>query len=175
MMSAKLADSGLPKRMAFWNKVYDVIILSMTSPAKFCHVIQIILQMRSCGQSLVTQAILWKKLSQPQFYNDLTRNNRIFEGSSWFKFNNLGLALGTKLKFYTSVAKGFKLKVRKFSWIIPTFAEVTGEKLVGGDLFGPPSSIGLKMLFEITVKCLINLHLRSIFLLYQITYYCIWR
>ena len=50
--------------------------------------------------------------------------------------------------------KGFKLKFRKLSWIIPTFAEVTGEKLVGGDLFGPPSSIGLKMLFGITVKIL---------------------
>ena len=29
-------------------------------------------------------------------------------------FNNLGLALGITLKFYTSVAKGLKLKVRKF-------------------------------------------------------------
>ena len=45
-------------------------------------------------------------------------------------FNNLGLALGTKLKSYTSVAKGLKLKVRKFWGLIPTFVEVTGEKLV---------------------------------------------
>ena len=36
------------------------------------------------------------------------------EGWSWFMFNNLGLALGITLKFYTSVAKGLKLKVRKF-------------------------------------------------------------
>ena len=35
------------------------------------------------------------------------------------------------LKFYTSVTKGFKLKVRKFYRLIPTFVEVTGEKLVG--------------------------------------------
>ena len=35
------------------------------------------------------------------------------------------------LKFYTSVAKGFKLKVRKFYRLIPTFVEVTGEKQVG--------------------------------------------
>ena len=35
------------------------------------------------------------------------------------------------LKFYSGVAKGFKLKVRKFYRLIPTFAEVTGEKLVG--------------------------------------------
>ena len=35
------------------------------------------------------------------------------------------------LKFYTCVAKGLKLKVRKFCRLIPTFVEVTGEKLVG--------------------------------------------
>ena len=34
------------------------------------------------------------------------QKNRFFEGWSWFKFNNLGLALGTALKFYISVAKG---------------------------------------------------------------------
>ena len=41
------------------------------------------------------------------------------------------------LIFYTSVAKRLRFKVRK-SWVlIPTFAEVTGEKLVegrGGDI-----------------------------------------
>ena len=46
------------------------------------------------------------------------------------------------LKFDTSVAKGLKLKVRKFWTLTPTFVEVTGEKLVGGggrgDLFGYP-------------------------------------
>ena len=46
-------------------------------------------------------------------------------------FNNLGLTLGTNLKFYTSAAKELKLKVKRFWWLIPTFVEVTGEKLVG--------------------------------------------
>ena len=32
-------------------------------------------------------------------------------------------------KFYTSVAKGLKLKARKFWRLIPTFVEVTGKKL----------------------------------------------
>ena len=36
------------------------------------------------------------------------------------------------LKFHTIMAKGLKLKVRKFFGLIPTFVEVTGEKLVGG-------------------------------------------
>ena len=60
------------------------------------------------------------------------QKNRFFDGWSWFKFNNLGLAIGTNLKFYTSLSKGLKLKVRKFRRLILTFVEVTGKKLVGG-------------------------------------------
>ena len=100
----------------------------MTSPTKFYHLIQIILKMWSCEQSLVTVAFL----SFLQFYKDLTRKIAFFEGLSWFKFNNLGLALGTHLKFCTSVTKGLKLKVRKFCGPNITFVEVTGEKLEGG-------------------------------------------
>ena len=40
------------------------------------------------------------------------------------------MALGLNLNFYTSVAKGLKLKVRKFLGLILTFVEVPGEKLV---------------------------------------------
>ena len=53
-------------------------------------------------------------------------------GWSWFKFNNLRLALGTNLKFYTSVAKVLKLEVKTFWELNPTFVEVTREKLAGG-------------------------------------------
>ena len=35
------------------------------------------------------------------------------------------------LKFYTSMAKGLKLKERKFLELIHTFVEVTMKKLVG--------------------------------------------
>ena len=71
----------------------------------------------------------------------MTRKTAFLKGWSWFKFNNLGLALGTKLKFYTNVAKGLNLKVREFCWLIPTFLEVTGGKLVeeGGEVFWPPT------------------------------------
>ena len=120
----------------------------MTSPTKFYDVIQIILQVCSCDQSLVTVAFLWEKLSQSQFYKDLTRKTALFEGWSWFKFNNLGLAVGTNLKFYTSVVKGLKLKVKKFWVLIPTFVEVTDGKLIKGEGgFLPPiplSCIGLR-------------------------------
>ena len=100
----------------------------MTSPTKFYHVIQIILQMCSYDQILITLAFLREKLSQLQFYKDLTRKIAFFKGWSWFKFNNLGVALITNLKLYTRVAKGLKLKVRKFWWLILTFVEVTREK-----------------------------------------------
>ena len=62
-----------------------------------------------------------------------------------FKFNNFGLALGTNWKFYTRVAKGLKLQVRKFWGLNLAFVEVTGEKLVGRGLFAPPPSwVGLR-------------------------------
>ena len=89
----------------------------------------------------------------------MTRKTTFFEGWSWFKFNNLGLTLGTNLKFYTSVAKGLKLKVRKFWGLIPTFVEVTREKLVGGSfcfaqIFLPPhpSPHAHPILNRVTVK-----------------------
>ena len=94
--------------------------------------------MWSCDQTLVTLAFRWEKLSQTQFYKNLTRKAAIFDRWSWFKFNNLGLTLGANLKFYTSVAKGLKLKFRKFWGLTITFAEVTVEKLVIGP-FSPPS------------------------------------
>ena len=45
-------------------------------------------------------------------------------------FNNLGLTLATNLKFYTSVAKRLKLKVRESLGLDRTFVEVIGQKLV---------------------------------------------
>ena len=68
----------------------------------------------------------------------MTRKIAFFDGWSWFKLNNLGLALGKNLKFYTSVEKVLKLKVRQFWGLIPTFVEDTGEKTGRGGLFAPP-------------------------------------
>ena len=79
----------------------------------------------------------------------MTRETAFLEGWSWFKFNNLELAIGMNLKFYTSVAKGFKLKVREFYGLVPTFVEVTGEKLVGrGEPFW-----SLRILSRVKVPC----------------------
>ena len=53
------------------------------------------------------------------------------------KFKKLELELGMYLSFYTSVAKGLKLNVRKFWWLILKSVEVTGEKLVGISFWSP--------------------------------------
>ena len=42
------------------------------------------------------------------------QKNHFFERWSWFKFNNLGLALGTNLKLQTIMTNGLKLKVTSF-------------------------------------------------------------
>ena len=70
------------------------------------------------------------------------------EGWSWFKFNTPELALGKNLKFYTSLSKELKLKVRKFWGLILTFVEVTGEKLVGGTFLPIYGSNVVVMLHE---------------------------
>ena len=43
------------------------------------------------------------------------------------------------LKFYTSMAKGLKLKERKFLELIHTFVEVTRNKLVWWPFCTPPT------------------------------------
>ena len=67
------------------------------------------------------------------------QKNQFFDGYPWIEYNNLGLALGMAFKFFTSVAKGFKLKVRKFWRLIPTFVRYR-EKLVGEAFLFPPFS-----------------------------------
>ena len=56
----------------------------------------------------------------------MTRKTTFYEGWSWFKFNNLGLALGMALRFYTS---GKWVKTKSYSQFL-RFVEVTGENLV---------------------------------------------
>ena len=72
----------------------------MTSPTNFFHMSQI--RRRCCHVTKVCE----RKYHNLNFI-------RIWP-EKVFKCNNLGLALDMALKFYTSVAKGSKLKVRKF-------------------------------------------------------------
>ena len=93
----------------------------------------------------IVDVIKWPKFGNSSASKDLSRKNNFLKGCSCFKFNNLGLACGMALKFYTNVAKGFELKVRKFWRLIPTFVEVTGKAKIWG-LFAfqplPPSWVG---------------------------------
>ena len=61
-----------------------------------------------------------------------------FEEWPWFKFNNLGLALGTNLKFDTSMAQRLKLKFEKFWWFslveIPPPSHTHPEYSMGGQI-----------------------------------------
>ena len=67
-----MASTSLFEITVFSNKGYDVIIFVDDFNRKFYHVIQIKLCMCSCDQGLATVAFVWEKLSQPQFYKDLT-------------------------------------------------------------------------------------------------------
>ena len=62
------------------------------------------------------------------FYKDLTRKTDFFEGWCWFKLINLRLAPGMTLKFYSSVTKRLKPKLRSFLGPIHMFREETEEK-----------------------------------------------
>ena len=68
----------------------------------------------------------------------MTKKIVFFERWFWFKSNNLGLTLGTNLKFYIIVAKVLKLKIRKFWGLFLTFVEVKREKLVRESCCPPP-------------------------------------
>ena len=50
----------------------------------------------------------------------------------------MGVAVDMALKFDSAMVKRLKLKVRNFGGLIPTFVEVLGKKLIGGDLFRSP-------------------------------------
>ena len=88
--------------------------------------------MWSCKQSLVTLACLWEKYHNLNFVRTWPRKTFFLSGALGSSLINLGLALDMALKFYSSVAKVLKLKVKKVFGLILTFVEATGKKLVRG-------------------------------------------
>ena len=58
IVSAKLATLGLPEIKVFYNKGFDVNVTVHDVTTKFYNKTQIILQMWSCDQGLVTLALL---------------------------------------------------------------------------------------------------------------------
>ena len=127
MMSAKMATPGFLKTKVFENRGNDVVIAvhdvsSRSLSRNSNYIVDLVMwpNFGNCNISMreviITSILLWIWPEKPL---DL-------DGWSWFKFNNFGLPVIPELKHYTSMAKGFKLKVRNFCWLIPTFVEVTG-------------------------------------------------
>ena len=97
-MSAKIANLGLLK--IFLKQGYDVII--------FVH--DVTNEVLSCDSNYIVDVVMWPKFgnsSVPMRKVIITsvlkvfeQINHIFEGCSWFNFNNMGLALDMALKFY---------------------------------------------------------------------------
>ena len=115
MMSAKMAAPGLLKIMD------DVTNKILSRDSNYIVDVFMWPEFGNCGFSMrevITISIL----------KGFDQENHFFERWSWFKFNNLGLPLGSNLRFYTSMEKRWKLKVINFLGLIPTFVEVTGEK-----------------------------------------------
>ena len=85
MMSAKLATLGLLKIKLFQNKGYDVIssVHNVTNTMN-----QIISHESNYIVDVVITSILY----------GIDQKNQVFEESSWFKFNNLGLTRGIVFK-----------------------------------------------------------------------------
>ena len=140
MMSAKMATPALLKIKVFWNKgyysiysVYDLINKILSDDSNY--IMDVVMWPKFGNSSICIREIIITSILQ-----GFDHRSCFFEGWSWFKFNNLELALGTNLKFYTSLSKRLKLKVRKFWGLIPMFVEGTGEKLLrrGGGLFALP-------------------------------------
>ena len=110
MKSAKLATPSLLKITISQNKGCDVTIVD-------CDVTNKILLRDS---NYIVDVIMWPKFGNSSIFireiiitsilQGFDQKNHFFENWSWFKFSNMGLALGMTLAFYTSVAKGLKLK-----------------------------------------------------------------
>ena len=83
------------------------------------------------GTKFDNSSISVREVIITSIFQGFDEKNHFFEGWSWFMFNNLGLALGTNLKFYTSVKKELKLKVGEFwganSYVCRSYREKTGR------------------------------------------------
>ena len=62
------------------------------------------------------------------------------------------------LKFYNSVGKGLKIKVKKFWGLIPKFVEITVKNWWVGRVFAHPILNMFKIISKITVSLLKNLN-----------------
>ena len=111
MMSPKMATPGLLETMVFWNKCSGVINAAHDANSK----------MLSRDSNYVVDEVMWQKIGNTSAsVREVTvapillgfdQKSCSFDGCPWFKFDNLGLSLGTNLKYYTNVAETLNQKV----------------------------------------------------------------
>ena len=97
-------------------------------------------------------------LSQSQFYKDLTRKTDFFEGWSWFKSNNLGLALGSEISH--QCGKRVKTKSQKVfaanSYICRSYRGKTGRGRGGSFCPLPPLFIPFSIELRMHIRACIT-------------------
>ena len=143
MIQAKMAILCFLEIKVFWKKGYTAII--------FVHAVTKKISSRDWNN--IVDAAMWSKfgissvsmreVTITSILQEFDQNLAFFEEWSWFILNNLELGLlGMALKFYTSVTKRLKLRVRMFWWLIFTFVEVMlqGKNWLWGLFCHSPSS-----------------------------------
>ena len=147
MISSKLVTQGLLIIRIFWNKSYDVIIgtrdVSNKILSRDADYIADVVMRQKFDNSIISMS--YYKL---KFIKIRSKNN-FCEGWSRFNFDNLELWIDMALKFYTTVRKGLKLKVRKFFGLIPTIVGNTVEKMAGDGFLLAPSWIWLRLFLKL--------------------------
>ena len=138
MILAKMATSALLKMKFFWNKCYYVIYSVCDVTNKFLlhdsnYIVDVVTWSKFGYSSIRIREVIITSILK-----GFDQKNRFFDRWSRFKFNNLGLALGTNLKFYTSLSKGLKLKNQKVLganfYVCRSYREKTGR---GGAFWCP--------------------------------------
>ena len=132
--ATKFGSLCVCKIKLFWNKIYNVKTSYHDANNKIL----------SRESNYIIDVAMWPKIGKYNILkrkfiiirSTLIRKLQFFEGYSWFRFNNFGLALGMTLKISSFTGKGLRLKVRKMWRQIPTFVEYTGGK-TRKDLFSP--------------------------------------
>ena len=140
----------LPKEdpKSIWITWHTLWVLLTSEHNVMIYVHDVTNQILLLVSNYIADVIVWPKFRNSSIYMreviinsilwEFDQKSHFFQKCSRLKFSNLELALGIVLKFYTSVAKGLKLKFRKFWGLNPTFVEVTGGKLVGRVFMTPP-------------------------------------
>ena len=146
-MLAKIATSGLLKIKLFWNTGYDVTVSVPNVTNKIL----------SRDSNYIVDVIMWSK-----FGNYSISMREVITVSIFIRiwevvlvqFQQFETSTRYELEIWNKCGKRVKIKVRKFWGLIPTFAEVTGEKLVGG-LFAILNRVNVRTLDPPTCMILI--------------------